>query len=71
MPKGDADAIDFDEGAKWLRVVRGPFELVCNFGREEAEVPVTRAQVVVASQTPGRIEGGRITLEPLGGALLR
>jgi maltooligosyltrehalose trehalohydrolase len=76
MPKGDADSVEFDEGAKWLRVVRGPFELVCNFSDRATEVPVTRANVVVGSAgartSPGTGSGaGTITLDPLSGALLR
>jgi maltooligosyltrehalose trehalohydrolase len=70
LPHGDADTIEFDEDAKWLRVVRGEFELVCNFGDEPARIPVTRADVRVASGSP-QVDGGSITLEPLSGALLR
>jgi maltooligosyltrehalose trehalohydrolase len=71
LPRGDADAIDYDERAKWLRVVRGPFELVCNFSSADSRVPVTRTEVVVCSAERTLIEDGKITLEPLAGALLR
>jgi maltooligosyltrehalose trehalohydrolase len=76
LPKGDADAIEFDEDARWLRVVRGRFELVCNFASEEAELPISRTQLVVGSAgartSPGTgSNGGTITLQPLSGALLR
>src|SRR3954471_10209341 len=47
LPKGDADAIEFDEDAKWLRVRRGPFELACNFGERVARIPVTGTQIQV------------------------
>jgi maltooligosyltrehalose trehalohydrolase len=70
LPKGDADAIEFDERARWLRVVRGRFELVCNFAEQESQVPVAGTEVVVGSHS-GRIADGTITLEPLAGALLR
>src|SRR3954463_592709 len=70
LPKSDADAIEFDEDAKWLRVARGPFELVCNFAQDESQVPVDGTEVVVGSHS-GRIEDGKIRLEPLAGALLR
>jgi maltooligosyltrehalose trehalohydrolase len=70
FPKGDADAIAFDEDAKWLVVTRGGFELVCNFSDRVVEVPVTRTQTVVASHA-ARIEDGAVVLEPLSGALLR
>ena len=70
LPKGDADAIEFDEDAKWLRVVRGPFELVCNFSDRPAPIPVSGTDVRI-SVHPARVEDGQITLAPLGGALLR
>jgi maltooligosyltrehalose trehalohydrolase len=70
LPHGDADAIEFDEDAKWLRVVRGEFELVCNFAADEIALPVSRDTLVVASHSP-RVEDGRITLDRLSGALLR
>src|SRR3712207_5630842 len=31
LPRGDAEDVRFDEDARWLRVRRGRFELVCNF----------------------------------------
>src|SRR4051812_46809074 len=70
LPRGDADAIEFDEDAKWLRFVRGAFELVCNFSEQPARVPVTRAEVRIASH-PTQIEAGAAVLEPFAGALLR
>jgi maltooligosyltrehalose trehalohydrolase len=76
LPHGEADAIQFDEDARWLRVVRGDFELVCNFGDRPLEVPVTRTELVVGSAGarpgPGTGSGaGTVTLQPLSGALLR
>ena len=68
LPKGDADVIEFDEDARWLRVVRGDFELICNFATGESRIPARGTDVVVGS---GRIEDGAVTLEPLAGALLR
>jgi maltooligosyltrehalose trehalohydrolase len=70
LPKGDADAIEFDEDAKWLLVTRGDFQLACNFSDRVVRVPVTRTQVRVASH-PTRIEDQTVVLEPLAGALLR
>ncbi len=70
LPRGDADAIEFDEDAKWLRVQRGALELVCNFSGRESVVPVSGTEVVVDTHD-ARIEDGRITLGPLAGALLR
>jgi maltooligosyltrehalose trehalohydrolase len=47
MPRGDADAIEFDEDARWLRMQRGPFELVCNFSDVESQIPVTGTELVI------------------------
>jgi maltooligosyltrehalose trehalohydrolase len=70
LPRGDADAIEFDEDARWLRVTRGRYQLVCNFSAEELRLPVTGKEVVVGANAE-RIEDGLITLEPLAGALVR
>jgi maltooligosyltrehalose trehalohydrolase len=70
LPAGDADAIEFDEDAKWLRVVRGDHELVCNFSGGEARISVTRRRIRVASEG-ARIEDNAVVLQPLSGALLR
>jgi maltooligosyltrehalose trehalohydrolase len=70
MPAGDADAIEFDEDAKWLRVVRDAFELVCNFSETTSRVPITRTDVRVASGSP-QVDGGSLVMEPLSGALLQ
>ena len=39
LPPGDAEPIDFDEHAGWLRVRRGPFVLVANFSRRAVPRP--------------------------------
>jgi maltooligosyltrehalose trehalohydrolase len=70
LPPGDADAIEFDEDARWLRVTRGPYQLVCNFSGRELRLPVTGTQVVVGVNAE-RIQDGLIALEPLAGALVR
>ena len=70
LPAGDVDAIEHDEDAKWLRVVRGPFELVCNFSDQASSVAVTGTDVVVGTHET-RIDDGRIALAPLAGALVR
>jgi maltooligosyltrehalose trehalohydrolase len=70
MPRGDADAIDFDEQEKWLRVTRGEFELVCNFSDHELRLPAERTQICLAAPV-ARIEDETLVLDPLAGALLR
>ncbi len=71
LPHGDAEAIEFDEDAGWLRVRRGPFELACNFASEPRRVPCAGAIVVLATQGSPRIDAGHIELEPVSGALTR
>jgi maltooligosyltrehalose trehalohydrolase len=67
---GDADAIDFDEDAGWLRVTKGDFQLVCNFSDRETRVPVVRTGIRIAADA-ARVEGDSVVLEPLSGALLQ
>ena len=72
LPQGDADAIEFDEDARWLRVRRGDFELACNFARERASVPCGAAgEIVLATHDGAELGGGQIELEALSGALIR
>ncbi len=72
LPRGDVDAVDFDEQARWLRVRRGPFGLVCNFARQAASVPAPGATEVVLATHEARVEEDRhVSLPALGGALVR
>lgn len=70
LPHGEADAIEFDEDARWLLVTRGDFQLACNFSSDTVSVPVARSEVRVASHS-ARVEGHHVVLEPLSGALLQ
>ena len=70
MPDGDASAIEWDEGARWLRVLRAPFELVCNFSGGLAMVPCRGSQVILATHGDPRPGEQGIELEPLSGALI-
>jgi maltooligosyltrehalose trehalohydrolase len=70
LPPGDADAIDFDEDARWLRVRRGAFELVCNFSSETRRVPCEGGSVALATHGEPAVAGGHVELEPLAGALI-
>jgi maltooligosyltrehalose trehalohydrolase len=70
LPKRDADSIEFDEDANWLRVVRGEYELVCNFAESSARIPVRATEVRVAAPS-ALIEDGTVVLDPLAGALLK
>jgi maltooligosyltrehalose trehalohydrolase len=69
LPRREADAIDFDEDAKWLLVTRGPFQLACNFSDQEARIPVGRTQMRIGTHS-ARVEDRTAVLEPFAGALL-
>jgi maltooligosyltrehalose trehalohydrolase len=70
LPPGDADAIEFDEEARWLRVRRGAFELVCNFSSEARRVPCEGSSVMLATHREPAIAEGQVELGPLSGALI-
>ena len=70
LPQGDADAIEFDEGARWLRVRRGAFELLCNFSAQAVALAVG-GEIRLATSPEARIETSELHLPPLSGALVR
>jgi maltooligosyltrehalose trehalohydrolase len=71
LPPGDAEAISFDEEERWLRVTRVPFELVCNFGSDQLELPCGGARLRIASARQVTLANGRVRLPPLAGALIQ
>jgi maltooligosyltrehalose trehalohydrolase len=71
LPTGDVDAISFDETKRWLRVTRGRFELVCNFGAEEVGLPCDAQRIRIATSERTRLADLTIRLAPLSGALLQ
>jgi maltooligosyltrehalose trehalohydrolase len=71
LPPGDADEIDFDEEARWLRVRRGDYELVANFSGESGRVPCRGSQLALATHAGVRVGDGHAELAALSGALLR
>jgi len=70
LPPGDADAIEFDEDARWLRARRGAFELVANFGSERRRVLCGGTTVALATHGEPLIADGAVELEPMSGALI-
>jgi maltooligosyltrehalose trehalohydrolase len=70
LPAGDPDEIAFDEAARWLRVRRSPFELVCNFGDAPAAVPCAGSEVELATHGAPAARDGQIELPPFSGALV-
>jgi maltooligosyltrehalose trehalohydrolase len=71
LPAGDAEEIAFDEDARWVRVRRGDFELVCDFASEAGRVPCARSRIRLVTHEGTSIGDGAILLPPLAGALLR
>ncbi len=71
LPRGDADAVDFDENARWLRVRRGAFELLCNFSSQARRVPCEGAAVELSTHDEVCVRDGQAELVALSGALVR
>jgi maltooligosyltrehalose trehalohydrolase len=72
LPAGDAESIAFDEEARWLRVGRGSFELVCNFSSDRPVRVACEGGALRFATHPGTgIADGQVELPPLAGALLR
>jgi maltooligosyltrehalose trehalohydrolase len=71
LPPGDADAIDHDEHAGWLRVRRGAYVLLANFSRRDSHVPLDGSAEVVVAAGHVTLEPGYVLLAALSGALVR
>ena len=71
LPPGDADAIEHDEHAGWLRVRRGPFVLLASFSRRDSHVPLDGVAEVVVAAGHVTLEPGYVLLSPLSGTLVR
>jgi maltooligosyltrehalose trehalohydrolase len=59
----------FDDGARWLRVRRGGYELLMNFGRAQT-VPAKGREIVLATGT-ANVQDGGVRLGAMTGALVR
>jgi maltooligosyltrehalose trehalohydrolase len=71
LPPGDADAIEFDDERRWLRVRRGPFEILCNFSDQPRPVPCDGTSVQLSTHEPPQLSHGGAQLPPMSGALVR
>jgi maltooligosyltrehalose trehalohydrolase len=69
LPAG-VRAIEFEEDAGWMRVLRGEYELLMNFAGRTALVPTEGDKVVVATHGSPAIGDEGIELEPFSGALI-
>jgi maltooligosyltrehalose trehalohydrolase len=60
-----------DEDGRWLLVSRGDWRIAANFSSEPRELPADDATEVVLTTHAAQLDGDRVTLPPLAGALLR
>ncbi|MEA2213007.1 MAG: maltooligosyltrehalose trehalohydrolase [Solirubrobacteraceae bacterium] len=74
-----AQDIEFDETARWLRLRRGGYELVCNFGSGPLELAydatngrlaARHGRVELATHPDALLRDGSLTLPPMSGALI-
>jgi maltooligosyltrehalose trehalohydrolase len=66
----EAEVVALDEARRWLRVRRGPFELVMNFASRRREIQTSQTRVLLSTHDVS-LDGDSLTLPPLSGALLR
>ena len=52
---GSVEAIAFDEDERWLRVRRGSFELLCNFGSASVQVACAGERIAVYRGAGGAV----------------
>jgi maltooligosyltrehalose trehalohydrolase len=71
LPPGEADAIEFDEEERWLRVQRGAFEILCNFAAQPRRVPREGTSVELSTHEQPHLSEGHAELPPMSGALIR
>jgi maltooligosyltrehalose trehalohydrolase len=71
LPPGDADAIEHDEHAGWLRVRRGSYVLLASFSRRDSHVPLDGSAELVVAAGHVTLEPGYVLLAALSGALVR
>jgi hypothetical protein len=70
LAPGDADEIEFDDEAQWLRVCQGAFEVICNFSSGRRRIECKGTHVELASGDEPSLADGRVELEPMSGALI-
>jgi maltooligosyltrehalose trehalohydrolase len=70
LPPADADAIDFNQTERWLRVRRGAFEVIANFSSERRSVQCAGTTVELSTHGEAAIAEGAVELEPMSGALI-
>jgi len=67
----EAETIEFDERERWLRVRRGAFELICNFGAGALDLACDGAVIELATDDEMHLSSGSLKLPPVSGAMIR
>jgi maltooligosyltrehalose trehalohydrolase len=71
LPPAEPDEITYDEDARWLRVRRGRFELICNFSASPLQLPVEASAIRIGTSSEARVDAtSELHLPPLSGALI-
>jgi maltooligosyltrehalose trehalohydrolase len=71
LPLGDAEDIDFDEHAGWLRFRRGRHVALANLARTTVHVPIEHPVEVVLATHHATVEPGYVVLPPQSGVLVK
>ncbi len=67
---GEAELAGLDEQGRWLRVRRGPHEMICNFASRTRTFAVAGARIVIATAPETAKTGRELRLAPMSGVLL-
>ena len=70
LAPADDDAVFFAEGERWLRIIRGTHQILCNFGRAPVRLAATGARLVFTTTDGIELRDASIELTPLSGAVL-
>ena len=71
LAPGDPEEIEYDEDARWLRVARGDFDIVCNFAARAQVAPCRGTAVQLATGLGSVVRDGGVELPAMAGALVR
>ena len=63
--------MEFDEGAAWIAMRRGDLDVLGNFGRHDADVPVEGRRLVLATDPAAELRDGRLRLPARSAAVAR
>jgi maltooligosyltrehalose trehalohydrolase len=70
LPSGDPGTIAFCEQSRWLRLRRGPFELICNFASAPVRLPSDGTCLALATDDSITLADQYVHLPALSGALI-